>query len=80
MAGTSNLMGKADRKTELSQGMLVAEAETGLGPRLFVPCELLLGNNLAGSGQSGHFLLCSVNVSWQVETGSEGPRLFYMRL
>lgn len=53
MAGTSNLMGKVDRKTELSQGMLMAEAETGLGLRLFVPRNLLLGNNLVGSGQSG---------------------------
>lgn len=56
MAGTSNLMGKTDRKTELSQGMLVAEAETGLGLRLFVPRNLLLGSHWWALPCQGAFL------------------------
>ena len=48
MAGTNNLLGKADRKTDLSQGMSVAKAETGLDLRVFVSHYLLLGNHFAG--------------------------------
>lgn len=35
MAGTNKLLGKADRKTDLSQGVSVAKAETGLDLRVF---------------------------------------------
>lgn len=74
MAGTNKLLGKADRKTDLSQGVSVAKAETGLDLRVFVSHYLLFRNHFAGLPPPPrvwwHFLLCSLPLSWQIETGN----------